>query len=47
MKRVDQATSRGMSKIKGRDTSPEKYVRNFFHKQGFRLDSTKKTFLDT
>tara|TARA_B100000686_G_C16715427_1_gene931698 strand:+ start:283 stop:681 length:399 start_codon:yes stop_codon:yes gene_type:complete len=42
MKPLDKTTSRRMSKIKGKDTVPEKYVRSFLHNQGFRFRLHKK-----
>ncbi len=47
MKPIDKATSSRMSKIKGRNTSPEKYVRKFLHKNGFRFSLHKKNLPGT
>ena len=47
MKPLDKATSSRMSKIKGRNTSPEKYVRKFLHKNGFRFSLHKKNLPGT
>ena len=37
MKKIDKSTSYRMSRIKGKNTKPERIVRKFLHKNGFRF----------
>ncbi len=41
-KKVSKATSYRMSRITGKDTNPERYVRSILHKNGFRFSLHKK-----
>ncbi len=42
MKPLKESTSYRMSRIRGRNTKPEKYVRTILHKKGFRFSLNKK-----
>ena len=41
-KKVSKATSYRMSRITGKNTNPERYVRSVLHKNGFRFSLHKK-----
>ena len=41
-KKVSKATSYRMSRITGKNTNPERYVRSILHKNGFRFSLHKK-----
>tara|TARA_B100000686_G_C16480798_1_gene806940 strand:+ start:48 stop:449 length:402 start_codon:yes stop_codon:yes gene_type:complete len=41
-KKISKATSYRMSRIAGKDTNPERYVRSILHKNGFRFSLHKK-----
>jgi len=41
-KKVSKATSYRMSRITGKNTNPERYVRSLLHKNGFRFSLHKK-----
>ena len=41
-KKVSKATSYRMSRITGKNTNPERYVRSILHKNGFRFSRHKK-----
>ncbi len=42
MKSKDSVTSLRMSKIRGKNTTPERNVRSYLHKKGFRFSLHKK-----
>ena len=43
MKPLKESTSFRMSRIRGRNTKPEKYVRTILHKKGFRFSLNKRS----
>ena len=47
MNPLDETTSIRMSKIRGKNTSPEKYVRRFLHKNGFRFSLHRRNLPGT
>ena len=47
MNPLDETTSIRMSKIRGKNTSPEKSVRRFLHKNGFRFSLHRRNLPGT